>query len=581
MKKISFLLIASLFFGLATVTSSAAPIEDEQWLTPQIQTTSYHGISIQNTGSSDSTFSDLLAGFFNRDSNPNNFDRYVCTSTSQPDCVGADNYEYNAILPICTTTDQSDCVDSLSALNPDGRVASGVFSKYTIDHHPNNFAPDPKLGIPDNANPGIWNIQGAPHQFGTEYVVRVSLSGYAFQNGPGTQSLSADITPVSELAGGADSQQAKCETWLDPVRNHYNNRCHNYVTPSDAKYKCAFALGDYLNGPASCLLPHAFPANTKFSLSVRLKHEPVTWFHGRMDGPEIGVDQLSSGVRLRVTALPIKVPVAFYGDLWNNLPKPVTDFWNKCETQASQDFKCAGAGINSDPLPVRTGTMLLAPFGTSALEAIQALSDVTGNKATVSPQVWTFNTLASNNSTSSCFTSGTGVKGIVTTNSTAYSEGPPSFDGTSLNYKVASLHYNPDGSVFRGSYNLVVRSDVARCLYKFTNAPIQASISVVSADGSNNVATTVANEKNGWLYLSANGFTFSSPTIQVKLSQEAPAPTPTASPAPVASESPTPTPVATKAPVVAKKTTITCVKGKISKSVTGLKPVCPTGYKKR
>ena len=152
----------------------------------------------------------------------------------------------------------------------------------------------------------------------------------------------------------------------------------------------------------------------------------------------------------------------------------------------------------------------------------------------------------------------------MTTNSTAYSEGPPSFDGTSLNYKVASLHYNPDGSVFRGSYNLVVRSDVARCLYKFTNAPIQASISVVSADGSNNVATTVANEKNGWLYLSANGFTFSSPTIQVKLSQEAPAPTPTASPA-----------------LATKKLTITCIKGKTIKTVTGVKPVCPTGYKKR
>ena len=60
------------------------------------------------------------------------------------------------------------------------------------------------------------------------------------------------------------------------------------------------------------------------------------------------------------------------------------------------------------------------------------------------------------------------------------------------------------------------------------------------------------------------GFTFSSPTIQVKLSQEAPAPTPTASPAPAT-----------------KKLTITCVKGKTTKSVTGVKPVCPTGYKKR
>jgi hypothetical protein len=30
-----------------------------------------------------------------------------------------------------------------------------------------------------------------------------------------------------------------------------------------------------------------------------------------------------------------------------------------------------------------------------------------------------------------------------------------------------------------------------------------------------------------------------------------------------------------------KKTTITCVKGKLTKKVTAVKPVCPKGYKKK
>ena len=79
------------------------------------------------------------------------------------------------------------------------------------------------------------------------------------------------------------------------------------------------------------------------------------------------------------------------------------------------------------------------------------------------------------------------------------------------------------------------------------------------------------NEKNGWLYLSANGFTYSAPTVRVKLTQEAEKPV-------VA-----PTPIATPAakPAVAKKTTITCVKGKTSKKVTAVKPVCPIGFKKK
>ncbi|CAB4597013.1 unannotated protein [freshwater metagenome] len=38
--------------------------------------------------------------------------------------------------------------------------------------------------------------------------------------------------------------------------------------------------------------------------------------------------------------------------------------------------------------------------------------------------------------------------------------------------------------------------------------------------------------------------------------------------------------VATKS-VPLKKTTITCVKGKLTKKVTGIKPTCPKGYKKK
>jgi hypothetical protein len=33
--------------------------------------------------------------------------------------------------------------------------------------------------------------------------------------------------------------------------------------------------------------------------------------------------------------------------------------------------------------------------------------------------------------------------------------------------------------------------------------------------------------------------------------------------------------------VVSEKTTITCVKGKLSKKVTAVKPKCPTGYKQK
>jgi hypothetical protein len=96
-------------------------------------------------------------------------------------------------------------------------------------------------------------------------------------------------------------------------------------------------------------------------------------------------------------------------------------------------------------------------------------------------------------------------------------------------------------------------SDVARCLYGFSNSPVKASIQIVNENGQNSVATTVINEKDGWLKLGAYGFTFSSPTLKVKLTQEK---------------------AASK-----KKVTISCVKGKITKKVSGVSPKCPSGYK--
>jgi len=587
MRKLLLLISTASLLGFASISSSAASIEDEQWLVPQITTQGFHGITLANSGNEISNFSYLLAAFYHRDPNPNNFDRYVCTTTQDADCLNADQYDYNAILPTCINASQIDCIDGLTAIDSQGRTSSGTFVKYTSPNHPNLYQPDPSKNIPNDASPGLWTIDGAPHQFGTQYAVSVALSGHIYGPGSGSQSMNAIITPVSELAHGANPEQAKCRTWLDPARNHYNNSCSTWLTPNSANYRCAYVLGDYANGTPACLLSHAFPENTKFKLSIRLKTEPVTWFHGRMSDPQINISNLASGIQLDVSALPIRVPVAYFGDLWSKLPTVVTDFWQKCDSGFTQNFICSGAGNFSDPLPIRTGTMLLYPYGNSAMEAIQVIAAVTGDKAIVSPQSWTFNTLPTNSDSSSCFTTGSGVKGIVTTNSTAYSEGPPVFDGSSLNYKVASLHYNPDGSTFKGSYNLVVRSDVARCLYKFTSAPIKASISVVTADGANDVATTVANEKEGWLYLSANNFTFSSPTIKVKFTQDAPAPTPTptptATPEPTPSASPTPVATPTPQPVIStpKKTTITCVKGKATKSVTAVKPVCPIGYKKK
>lgn len=197
---------------------------------------------------------------------------------------------------------------------------------------------------------------------------------------------------------------------------------------------------------------------------------------------------------------------------------------------------------------------------------------VIGDKAQGMPTAWMLKTMISSgdNNQNPCFAKANGFAGVVSTNAAQYLDGPPSFDKNDgvLDYKVAAPHLTSTGDLFKGTYDLVMSSVVARCLYGFSQAPIGATISIVSETGEPNVATTLVREKDGFLNLAAYNFTFSSPTVRVKLTQEAVAP-------------PTPSPVATVKPAAAKKATITCVKGKTSKKVTAVNPTCPKGYKKK
>jgi hypothetical protein len=83
------------------------------------------------------------------------------------------------------------------------------------------------------------------------------------------------------------------------------------------------------------------------------------------------------------------------------------------------------------------------------------------------------------------------------------------------------MHYLPGGTELAlGTYDLVMRSDVARCLYGFSKAPLSGSVSVVNEKGAKTTATTVVSEKNGWLKMAAYGFTFSKKTIKVKITKK-------------------------------------------------------------
>jgi hypothetical protein len=197
------------------------------------------------------------------------------------------------------------------------------------------------------------------------------------------------------------------------------------------------------------------------------------------------------------------------------------------------------------------GVIFVEPGLREIFGYIEMARKVVNDVASYSNSFWTLNSTPWDNA-NKCLQDSSRVLGIVSTNAMGYEGASPKFENGFLNYRVTGLHYTADGKTPNlGTYDLLLRSDAARCLYGFSDAPVSAVVSISGAGDTTNVATTVVNEKDGWLKLKAAGFTFSEKSIKVKLTQ------------------------------AGKKSTITCVKGKVTKKVTAEKPKCPTGYKKR
>jgi hypothetical protein len=304
----------------------------------------------------------------------------------------------------------------------------------------------------------------------------------------------------------------------------------------------------------ACYVEKLFPENYRFGVTVILGNKLAGWFHGRIYDPVIDLSDAGTGQKITFEAFPVLVP-----SLYETVPT----------AELTPEFRSYISGGRT--FSYGSGRFMPGNSGKDAMEMAGYWIPMVKDRASSSRTSWTVRSLEGyeDANVSRCSSDDGKLAGIVTTNSLVYSAGPPTYNKAegSLDYQVLSPHLTASGDVAIGSYDLALRSDVARCIYGFSLATIQATISIVNPDGDNRVATTLVREKDGWLTLSAKGFTYSSPTIRIFLSQEVEAkPTPTS------------TAVATKPSVKSKS--ITCQKGKVKKAVRGANPVCPKGFKK-
>ena len=468
-----------------------------------------------------------------------------CESVDDVACASADSIFAQMILPPCSATVTEMCVQSLEVSD-----AKGVLQKATLGYEiPGKKYPASKIrNSPVGGSPSVWSAKDAPNSSGAdEYEVSVSTTFQNSQNKGCTQFVTA---PCGFTRGFR-------------ARVYPINRTSNFVD---------------------------FAPGARVAVTLRIDNLLTGFLFGRMKNVTLDLSSLSSTANLlRVEADPIDVPKIYAYVAKSDLSKypKIVDYWKGRRQQlAATDF-------------TSNDTVDTGPSPEWAMGDFTAFEDLVKSGPLVT-SIWRFGTQSGNGTGSKCFDDKSKLQGLVTTNAPTYLPNPPAFENGELAYKVAGAHYLEDGvTLFKGSYDLVLRSDFARCLYGFTNAPIQAKISVVSTDGSTqDIATESLREDAAreWLYLSAKNFTFSSPTIRVKLSQAiaveakptsgaatSQGTTPSAvakeaTPSTVAKEA-TPSTVAKKS--TAKQITVTCVKGKTIKKVTGTSPSCPVGYKKK
>ena len=469
-----------------------------------------------------------------------------CSSVDDEKCTQSKNVMIIQNLPTCAIDDTFDCIKSVWAIDTSGKKILGEFQKSMPVKSGSDRPAIASMKLPaSNGFGGLWKIPGVTNAGGEDnYFASVRINSWA-QKAAGASlrdsvlyygQLMAGIVPVKAVSGSYGPAGSHPTWGLAGATSE--NSSGPYYTPEGVR--CT--VTDF----GVCEIPQNFPDGYRFGMSVKLAQKVSGWFHGRMALPQIDITASGQGQIIDIEAEPVKISTLDFLIPTEQMPESV-----KKLIFADVDW-----GVMGDPR-IGVQTMLNGLSDPVTMKIMTEMLPTIGDKATKTTQYWSYRALNTwqNPEIQKCSKNSNELGGVVTTNALTYSAGPPSFNKKtgSLEYKVASPHFEENGSIALGTYDLAIKGDVARCIYGFSKAPIQASISIINDSGEQKVATTVVNERNGWLYLSAKGFTFSSPTINVKLTQAG-------------------------AAVPAKKMTLVCMKGKVVKKVSGTSPKCPAGY---
>ena len=400
-----------------------------------------------------------------------------------------------ATLPICTGVVEN-CIQSLEVAGADGVYTTATY-RGTTDG--SKFVGLPALGIPSGTGPAIFDseIQNSESR---EYTVEATLSFWYSAGRPG-DSRSFD---ASELSLRVHPSKGTVKPGTVPAIAEIQE------LTMDGKENSIGVSGDQnciYQDTDLCGVALEFAPSTSFRVTMVLTNKLAGWFRGRIQDPTISVEEVDAQYsRVSIAGSPVDVP-RFLAT--HSLSKGDPDIVGPMNENA-----------HGGPFT------LFSASSERAMEIVNGMRNRVNDTAAGVSTVWSMNSISGQRAAANspegqrCLQSGSQVLGIVTTNAMTYTGTIPDFNRGFLSYKVAGLHYKPDGKTLNlGTYDLVMRSETARCLYGFSKAPVSATVAVIGEMGNETIATTVVSERDGWLKLAAYGFTFSEKEIQVKLTQ--------------------------------------------------------------
>lgn len=560
-RRVRIVLLAILMTLLVPASSQAADITPKDLLNqPLFGTVIQEGQTFQNISYVTASSTPQDGGtFYNK----------ACTSFADPHCADAPIIRGNLIMSVCQNSTDSFCIESLEFTKTNG---SKETAKLVLEATTQKIPASSSYKTGAGGGISIWNAGNSLHKGGTgDYIVKVAIGVTSIKGKiePKIDGLEASVTPVVMTQDAGAKQARACEK-ADPNLGGNLNTSYGWACPDNQPNSATYEkCSQMLDG--LCFMRQDFAENTNVGLTIRIDNQVTGWLFGRMSEPQVSITAIDkSNNLLKVQGKAESVPTLVgYVEKKNLSQFPAIQkrfeeicksagIYTTCEKMIATNFfdGSLGSGLNR--------------FGDYELFSNQIKAYAGTDLNFKNDTHWSFGSTSyqgRKDAEGACFADTSQLLGLVTTNAPIYESGPPKLVDSFLTYKVAGAHYNSDGSLFKGTYDFALRSSVARCLYGFTSAPIQSTVSVTSGDGAvTNVSTEVVQERNGWMTLSARNFTFSAPVIKIKLSQE--------KVVPVAKPSVSPTPLT-------KLITITCVKAKLVKKVTSTKPTCPTGYKKK